>query len=49
MIEILEANYWEHFKFAKELAMFLPVDHPKRVMMDKVMAEMINKINQLKP
>ncbi len=29
--EILLANYWEHFKVAKELALILPSDHPRRV------------------
>jgi hypothetical protein len=40
--EILQASYWEHFKFAKELAMYLPLNHYKRV---KIEAE-INKIQK---
>lgn len=35
MNEILTANYWEHFKFAKELAMYLPINHPKRINIEK--------------
>ena len=29
-LEILNSNYWEHFKFAKDLAGYLEFDHPKR-------------------
>ena len=29
-LDILNASYWEHFKFAKDLALILPLDHPKR-------------------
>lgn len=29
--ELLKASYWEHFKFAKDLALIYPVNHPKRI------------------
>lgn len=48
MIEILEANYWEHYKFAKELAMFLPVEDPKRMKLEKEMSDMLIQINKIK-
>jgi hypothetical protein len=39
-LEILTASYWEHFKYAKELAQYLELNHPKRI---KIEAE-LNKI-----
>lgn len=39
MSEILKANYWEHFKFAKELALIYPIDHPKRRRIEKHIQE----------
>lgn len=47
-IEILEHNYWEHFKYAKDLALILPVNHPKRKEIDEEMNFMISEINKLK-
>lgn len=47
-LEILEYNYWEHFKYAKDLALILPLKHPKRVMLEKKLNEMVVEINQLK-
>jgi len=46
--EILEANYWETFKFAKELAQFLPINNPKRLLLERTMAEQLREINNLK-
>jgi len=48
MIEILQYNYWEHFRMAKELSLILPVDHPKRVEIEKSMKELLDKINLYK-
>ena len=42
--EILYSNYWEHYKFAKELSMFLPANHPKRVGIEKEMNKMMAKL-----
>lgn len=41
--EILKASYWEHFKVAKDLALILPIDHPKRL---KIESE-LNKLTIL--
>lgn len=43
--EILEASYWEHYKFAKELAMFLPISHPKRLKIEREMNSILEKLN----
>jgi len=48
-LELLEANYWEHFKYAKDLSLFLPLDHPKRTKIEKEInkiREEIEKINK---
>lgn len=46
-LEILNSNYWEHFKFAKDLAGFLPFDHPKRRRIEEKLNEMVDEIHQL--
>ena len=46
-LQILNANYWEHFKCAKELAGFLPLNHPKRVRVESELNKMILEINEL--
>jgi len=38
--QILLYNYWEHFSYAKELALVLPIDHPKRKRLEKSMNEL---------
>lgn len=38
--EILKYSYWEHFNYAKQLALVLPIDHPKRIKIE----EELNKI-----
>lgn len=47
-LEILEANYWEHYKYAKDLAQFLPLNNPKRLLLEKEMSKMIEEINNKK-
>jgi hypothetical protein len=47
-LEILEASYYEHFKYAKDIAMFLPVGHYKRVVIDKELQIMITEINNIR-
>ena len=44
--EILKANYWENFKFAKELALIYPIEHPKRVKIEKELNEMVKELHQ---
>ena len=46
-LEILNSNYWEHFKFAKDLAGYLNFDHPKRIKIEKLLNEMVDEIHQL--
>jgi hypothetical protein len=46
-LEILNANYWEHFKFAKDLAGFLDFDHPKRRKVEDKLNEMVDEIHLL--
>ena len=47
-IEILEASYWEHFKYAKDMALILPLKHPKRVKVENELNDMINRLHILK-
>lgn len=47
-LEILEQNYLEHFKYAKDLALVLPLNHPKRKEIDEEMNVMTCEINKLK-
>jgi hypothetical protein len=47
-LEILEGNYWEHYKFAKDLALFYPIDHPKRVEIEKTLNDLQHQINTIK-
>jgi hypothetical protein len=44
--EILQQSYWEHFKAAKDLALYLEPTHPKRVKLEKVINEISNKLNE---
>ncbi len=47
-LELLEANYWEHFKFAKDLSLYLPLNHPKRIKIESELNEMITIIQKIK-
>ena len=47
-LEILEYSYWEHFKYAKDLHLILPLGHKKRVALDKEMNKMLERIHQIK-
>lgn len=47
-LEILNSSYWEHFKFAKELALILPIDHPKRIKIEKEVNKISEEIKTLK-
>lgn len=46
-LEILQYNYWEHYKFEKDLAMVLPIDHPKRILLRKHTHEILTEIHAL--
>jgi len=47
-LEILEANYWEHFKFLKDLSLIYSKDHPKRIELETELSKMLTVINELK-
>jgi hypothetical protein len=47
-LEILNYNYWEHFKFVKDIALILPITHPKRIRMEIELNELIDRIHKLK-
>ena len=48
-LQILNASYWEHFKFAKELAGYLDLNHPKRLKVEKELNKMIDTIHKINP
>lgn len=45
-IEILTYSYWEHFKAAKDLALILPLNHPKRESIENEIKIILKKLNQ---
>jgi len=47
-LEILEASYWEHFKLAKDLVLYLPLNHPKRINLESEINKMLQEIHNLK-
>jgi hypothetical protein len=47
-LEILQYNYWEHFKFEKDISMVLPVNHPKRVNARRHSNELLEEIHKIK-
>ncbi len=47
-LEILEGSYWEHHKIAKDFALILPIDHPKRKIIEKELNDIANQIKELK-
>lgn len=44
MTEIDKYSYWEHFRYAKELALILPPEHPKRIVLQKT----LNNLSKMK-
>jgi hypothetical protein len=47
-IEILEYSYWEHFKALKDVALILPIEHPKRKKLEKATNEILKELHELK-
>jgi len=43
--ELLLASYYEHLKFAKDLAMFLSINDPKRIKIESAVNEIAVKLN----
>lgn len=46
-LEIINSSYWEHFKFAQELAGYLDLNHPKRIKVEAELNKMLDKIREL--
>lgn len=46
--EILKASYLEHFKAAKDAALILPLNHPKRLVIEKEVNKISNQIKEIK-
>ena len=46
--EILQQSYFEHFKAAKDLAHIFSPDHPKRILLQITIDEILLKIKALK-
>lgn len=46
-LEILQASYWEHFKRAKELALYLPLKNPTRVAVEAELNNIVIKLDHL--
>jgi hypothetical protein len=47
-LEILEYNYWEHFKALKEMSLILPLKHPRRLELESEVNKLQKEINDLK-
>ena len=44
-LEILQYNYWEHYKYEKDISMVLPIDHPKRILAREATSELLKQIH----
>lgn len=47
-LNILNANYWENFKFEKEIAQIYDIKHPLRVKMATECNKIIKEIRKIK-
>jgi hypothetical protein len=47
-LELLQYSYWEHFKSAKDLALVLPINHPKRKVVEAELNKIMAEIQELK-
>ncbi len=43
--QILWMSYIEHTKFAKEMQLYLPLNHPKRIKIEATICDIEKKIN----
>ncbi|MCI5051182.1 MAG: hypothetical protein MRY57_02650 [Candidatus Pacebacteria bacterium] len=46
-LEILNLNYWEHFKFAQDLVRSLGPTHPQYINMQNNVNDMLEEINKI--
>lgn len=44
-IEILQYSYWEHFKALKDVALILPIEHPKRKKLEDATNEILKQLH----
>lgn len=44
--EINYSNYWEHFKAAKDMSLYLPLLHPKRLLVESEMNKILDEIQR---
>lgn len=47
-VQILEFNYWEHFKHLKDVSLILPIEHSRRKEIEKSQNEILKQIQSLK-
>ncbi len=47
--EILLASYWEHFKYAKDLALIFPIGHSKRKEIENECNIILEQLKQFNP
>ena len=47
-LEILQYSYYEHYKYAKDLAFILDLEHPKRKRVERELNDILVKIQQEK-
>lgn len=47
-LEILQSSYWEHFKYAKDISLILPIENPKRQKIEAETNKIAEQIKQLK-
>lgn len=47
-LELLQSSHLEHFKVAKDLALILPINHPKRKSIESELNKMQVEIEKLR-
>lgn len=47
-LEILRGSHIEHFKTAKDMALFMDIDNPRKKRVEEEANNIINKIHKLK-
>ena len=47
-LELMTANYWEHYRYFHELTQSLPLDHPKRHKYYETIERLSKELNDFK-
>ncbi len=47
-LQILEFNYWEHFKHLKDVSLILPIEHSQRKEIESSQNDILKQIQDLK-